>query len=179
MKIKNLFDQRLWEAAQWREVAFLLTPDLDQPGGLALGFENFAAGLKIFTNWRNRLGESDTRELLRVAILHGTTPAHENGYTVHLTTDPTALVAVAKPKPQTMMFWSQYFYKQTPSSQSLQWFITNFERHRRYFIFPLPIMRPAPDLSVYFNHRLWKTKLHHCDYSKVKPTDVDAIALPR
>jgi hypothetical protein len=40
-------------------------------------------------------------------------------------------------------------------------------------------MRPEPNLSVYFGHRLWKTKLHHGDYSKVKPTDLDAIALPR
>jgi hypothetical protein len=178
MKDCNLINHALWSAAHWRETSFLLTPDLDQPAGLGLMFENYSAGQQIFTAWREALGETDAKEMLRVSILHGTAPAGKKGYTVHFTTDAMSVITLTERDPQDILIGSRFMFNETLANHNMEWFITSLERHGKYFIFPLP-MQPAQDLTVYFSHRLWKTRFYHCEFSSVKPEDADAIALPR
>ena len=177
MKISTLIDTPRWEKARWRDTMFVLTPDLDHPAGLAPMFEDYDAATAIFDDWRQALGETDTAERLRVSIIHGVAPTGENGYTVHFATELMTMVDTSLRREQMLAFATRFHFRAAITTQNMEWFITSYERHGRYFVLPMP-MRPEPDLDRYFGHRLWKTKLHHRKFSEVPPDDLDAIAIP-
>ena len=177
MKARNLIDTELWLAARWRDTSFLLTPDLDHPAGIGLMFEDYSAAQRIFAGWRETLGETDTAEVLRVCIIHGTAPTGEKGYTVHFTTEPMSVISLTERQPQEFLIGSRFHFKETLSNQNFEWFVASYERHGRYFVFPLPMQQPQ-DFDACLSHRLWKTKFHHRDFATVTPNDIDAVAMP-
>jgi len=177
MKNYNLIDKDLWDAARWRETAFLVTADLDAQPGIGLMFEDYPAALKIFQGWRELFGEADRRDLLRVSILHGKSPKGRVGYTIHLTTDPEAIPPSEGTNPEYVVTGSRYWFKETRgSNESLDWFRASFEKHKMYFIVPLP-MKPTGDMDVYMKHLLGKARIHVREFSSIPADDIDAVAL--
>jgi hypothetical protein len=60
----------LWDRAKWKGTGVaVVTPDA--PPILALAFENFDAGKKIFRGWRRRIGAQDRDGWLSVTIITG------------------------------------------------------------------------------------------------------------
>ena len=87
------------------------------------------------------------------------------------------IISLTEKHPQEFLIGSRFHFKETLSNQNLEWFIASYERHRSYFVFPLPMQR-TQDMSSYLDHRLWKTKFYHRDFVTVTPNDIDAVALP-
>jgi hypothetical protein len=80
--LRTPIDIPLWNKAEWRGTAFLVMPESLPILGLA--FTNRDAALRIFRDWRNRYGDAETHEELRIAIIEGEIPGEDAGYTVHV-----------------------------------------------------------------------------------------------
>ena len=80
-------DVKLWDAAKWSATFFM--------GGeyipiLGIAYRNEAAGRKIFEGWRERFGNIDASDELRIAMIDGPIKGEEDGYSVHISLDPEA-----------------------------------------------------------------------------------------
>jgi hypothetical protein len=69
-QIVSLIDIPLWSEAKWTATAYGYGETQHFPY-LAIGFRNEAPAKAIFKGLRNRLGEIDSKELLRVSAITG------------------------------------------------------------------------------------------------------------
>ena len=68
-RVLSPIDIPLWDQAKWRGVLFVYPPNVTPI--LAIGFEDGQAGQAIFRSWKERLGDEDKDEAIRVAIITG------------------------------------------------------------------------------------------------------------
>ncbi len=66
-RVLSPIDVPLWDQAKWRGILFVCLPDV--PPILAIGFEDGRAGQAIFRAWKERLGDVDKDEAIRVAVI--------------------------------------------------------------------------------------------------------------
>jgi hypothetical protein len=82
--VLSVIDVHLWNRAGWSGAAFAdWGPRL--PPGIALMFTNEEAARKIFTRWRERLGQIDKQDEIYVAIVRGISVDHPAHYRVLIT----------------------------------------------------------------------------------------------
>ncbi len=175
MKLTNnaLIDKELWDSAKWKDTAFLLPADGDGQAGIGLMFENMDAALEIFKKWNEVLGQSDSKDLLRVSIVSGEHPSKKiSGYTVHFTTNPDSLIADGPDNYSVVT--CRYKFKQTNgSNDSLTGFEKAFNDTKMYFITPIDAKNPVVDTSIC----LGKTSIYFRDFSEVSSDDIDRVTL--
>ena len=72
-RVFSLIDLNLWDKAKWKGTGFGFIPnDHNLPLlSLALLFEDENASKKIFSQWRQEFGNTDTHEKIRVSIITG------------------------------------------------------------------------------------------------------------
>lgn len=172
--LANLIDESLWSAAKWKETAFLVGPDFERPPGIGLMFENLDKGSEILKQWREILGSSDPKNLLRVSIIEGEHPKKGlKGYTVFFstnaenTTTNTEYVAAG----------CKWKFKDTGgNNEKLDWFKESFKRHKKYFIVALPT-NVSGSIGTYLETRLDKNSVNLLTFPEIKPTDVEQVVL--
>ena len=79
-RVLSPIDIPLWNRAKWRGTVFVWTPG--EPPILALGFEDGEAGQAIFRTWKERWGDEDGDDALRVAIITGLSKQNPAEYAV-------------------------------------------------------------------------------------------------
>lgn len=88
---KPVIDVPLWDEARWTGVGFGYHPK--RIPFVALVFGNGDAGIRIFADWRQRFGEADEHNVLRVAFIDADIPGEDAGYTVHIGPNDQGLVS--------------------------------------------------------------------------------------
>ncbi len=159
-----VIDNAVWDAARWRQTAFLVTEDLDAQPGIALCFEDIDAGRRIFTDWRDRFGGgADSLEQLRVVIIRGRHPDGRDGFTLGIGTE--TLPPPGHPLPTTPsdveVHYRWRFQAADEPQQSLDWLRASYQQHRMFFLIPMAISAVQtgsiePDLSTYIG----KTRIY-------------------
>ena len=136
----NPIDVDAWNQAKWQGVLYLTDPSGNEPPVLALFFEDETAGRKIFNDWRQRFGERDAKEDLRIAIIEGFVPGQEPGYYVHVGFDLDRAFERAGEQghPDLKKLWTITRIKRldAPNSPNLAVFKKAFARHGRYVLAP-------------------------------------------
>ena len=79
-RILSPIDIPLWDQAKWRGTLFAHL--LDGPPILAIAFEDGEAGQAIFRAWKERWGDADMDEVLRLAIITGLSKKKPADYVV-------------------------------------------------------------------------------------------------
>lgn len=81
--ISDLIDQNEWELANWKNgVGYLWSKNGNEPPIIVLFFESMKQGQKLFSNLKEKLGNEDKNERLRLSIVEGEVPNQKNGYFV-------------------------------------------------------------------------------------------------
>lgn len=75
-------DVRKWDAAKWRAVFFMTVPDGDIEPVMALTFMEREPAAAIFQGWRERFGNDDPNNELRISILTGINVSNPHAYAV-------------------------------------------------------------------------------------------------
>ncbi len=86
MFVGGFIDIELWNKAGWKGVAYIHDYENKVPPYMALLFSDKEIGKKIFEGWRNRLGEFDSYNELRISIVEGDVEGEPFGYYVHIGT---------------------------------------------------------------------------------------------
>ena len=85
LKVVSIIQESLWSQAGWRGLGFQ-TCEGEIPV-LIFGFENAAIGLKIFENIAKTIGDKDSNNTLRIALIRGIDSQNLAHYRVAVTSD--------------------------------------------------------------------------------------------
>lgn len=86
MYLTSPIDVELWNDAKWSGTFYAIYPDA--PPIMGLAFQNEKAARKIFNGWHERYGQNDEFEEIRISIIEGPIDGEEDGYSVHVSSDP-------------------------------------------------------------------------------------------
>jgi hypothetical protein len=170
---KSLIDVDKWNEAGWKGAAFFHDPTGEQPPCLGLAFENIEAGKQIFTQWHERLGSHDEHEELRISIIEGEILGQDDGYSMHISSNPANTAQRRQLPFSTAIVISRSRRMETPNSPHLARFKEEFARHKRYSLIPVSLRgEPSFELSIE------KAELLFRQTSDITPKDLDAVVFP-
>lgn len=78
--VQSPIEISLWDRAKWRATLFAWSPD--SLPMMVLGFEDGEVGQAIFRTWRERWGDEDKEDALRLAIIRGLSAGNPAEYAV-------------------------------------------------------------------------------------------------
>lgn len=133
-RILSPIDAPLWDRAQWRGTLFACFPGA--PPILAIAFEDGEAGKAIFRAWKDRWGDVDKEEALRVAIITGISKQNPAEYAVVVGPN---LRHMAEEKKKVVMFVSRIQRMSPKTSRNLDNFVTAYRKMKKFFIAPARI----------------------------------------
>lgn len=180
-RVSSLIDVPAWDAARWRAVFFLYNPAVYRLPILGLGFDNKDAAEQIFLGWRKELGESDSKNSLRILIARGISRSNPAHYRVMISTniDPTQApgsIMVMVVRRQTM---------EPKTTENLDSFLRSFARTGEYLLAPAHFVSKAklPDVGLGLGVRkvelvvrnAWEIPLHDPDAAVIGAEDDPVI----
>lgn len=169
--IQSFIDPVKWDQAQWVGAAFLHDQSGIYPPYMGIVFQRVDVGKQIFAEWRNRLGKVDAKEKLRIAIIEGPIRGEGAGYSVHISSDPSAMEDSGADR----MVVVSRVHRMTPQpgSPHLARFKKEFQKHRRYSLIPVSL-----NLEPFFDDAIEKTKVTFRNAFDISKNDQDAVVFP-
>jgi hypothetical protein len=171
-------DVDLWNAAEWKATAVIIAPV--GPPMLGIAFSNEAPARNIFEKWRKRYGENDAFEELRVSIIEGTVSG-ESGYSVHIGSDPDAVIKRLKDAGYDPTEGLHFFVSRinrmnpAPDSKNLAVFKERFKQSKNYILLPAIISPDKMSMRPLFELGIHKTKIHFRTASEIGVNDIDSV----
>lgn len=170
--VLSVIDVHLWDRAGWTGAAFA---SLGQglPPGIALMFKNEEAARKIFTRWRERLGQVDTQDKIYVAIVRGISADHPAHYRVLITSRQSPEDELSEGK--IFAIASRMLTMDVDSDVNLNRFLDNYGRSNAYLLLPAILAGGAPKLLP--DLAILKQRLSVKAASDVNQHDLEAMAV--
>ncbi len=127
-------DVPLWDRAQWQGTVFEWTPMPGFPPILAIGFEDEEAGKEIFRAWKDRWGNVDEDNMIRVVIITGLSERKPADYAVAIGPNLCHMAETGK-----KAFWVvPRINRMTPtSSVNLDNFVAAYRETGGFFLAPV------------------------------------------
>jgi len=185
MLLHSFIDIETWNKAGWFAAAWAKSPD----GGLPLmgcAFKDAKAGWKIFEDLQGRLGNEDTNELLRIAVIEGDIPGKDNpGYSVHIGSHYEHVMARAKADGTAtgdkLIMSATRYHRMNPQPSGpnfLHMFKDEYAQHKQYLFLPfLPKDSSSMGVQPVFNLAIKKTELYFRRVEDIDAGDIDSPVL--
>lgn len=171
--VVSLIDIPLWDKAKWCGTAFMSAINDCTPPVLGIGFQNEAAGQTIFQTFRNRLGEIDAAEGLRVSIITGIDQSNPFAYSVVLGCNPRANDF----KKGFLTMVSRICRMEARDPRNLYSFLESYHRAGKYFIVPAAFSNPQITPKFFFEFAIGKIELNVRSAWQIGENDPDCCAL--
>ena len=130
-QVVSLINIPLWDKAQWRATAYICFPD--QIPMIVLGFKDIEAGKLIFKEWKNRFGDVDEKEELRISVVTGIDKKNPGHYTVVVSANHELL---DRSKYNHFVMVSRMQTMEAPDLKNLNNFLKVYEKTGRYRLIP-------------------------------------------
>jgi hypothetical protein len=178
-------DPELWDVAKWRATFFVTGKDTSDAviPSLGLGFRDRVSAEKIFAGWKQRYGEDDLDEELRVSIIEGDIPGEESGYTVHIGSDLETTYKKLSRKPKfedddVMMLTSRLNrMNPPPNSQNLDRFKQAVRQSKVFKIVWGIVSEDRQDIVEFGEIEIRKSRIYFRHIDEIGPNDPDVIVL--
>ena len=130
-RVLSPIDIPLWDRAKWRGILFLWAPGV--PPTLAIAFEDGESGHAIFRTWKERWGNEDMHDELRLAVVTGVSNRHPATYAVVV---GPKLGPGAINEKETVVLGSRIHRMSPKDSTNLDQFVGAFKKAGRYILAP-------------------------------------------
>lgn len=180
IKAETIIDNQLWDAAKWQAFGFFATTSI--PFAIFLSFENGEAGKKIFENWINKYGRSDTNETISLTIVKGINKDNPYAYKILVAKN----IDKEKMGDGNFVSVSARFHKMEPKNgDNLNRLINGFEHYKQYVLVPTQIdkefkIKPFTELGILKKElkiiNAWEIGIH--DFEQMVITDEDNPIIP-
>jgi hypothetical protein len=143
-QIVSPIDVRKWDAAKWRAILFMTVPGADVAPIMALAFAESDPAIAIFRGWRERYGERDPDNTLRISILTGVHLSNPHAYAVIVGPN---VKSVRGSQSNMIGFISRINIMTPKDSRNLDAFLSEYRRQGRFVLAPahLPDLTGAPE----------------------------------
>lgn len=149
MRVMSPIILPLWDKAKWKGTGVLLPeiPGEVAPPIMALAFENFDAGRKIFRGWRKKVGAENRGGWLSVTVITGIQRDSPLNYRVAIGIGESYLKAMSA---DNRMFAMVYrMHDMTPSSgRNLEVLQDHFRRRGFVFLLPVAFSATSPRIET-------------------------------
>lgn len=180
MFLTGFIDLELWNKAGWKGVAYIRDYENKEPPYFGLLFSDREIAIKIFQGWLKRLGEYDTFNELRIAIVEGDVKGELYGYYVHISSYPENIVKRVESekkdfKVDLMMLVSRiHRMNPEPSLQNLNIFKERFKLFNCYSLIPC-VLQKDNKIEIIEGYRILKKNIEFRQYTDIKSmSDPDA-----
>lgn len=183
MYATGIIDIRLWDRARWKGTVFGYLQGDQAPPFMGLYFSNCDAGNDVFAQWRKYIGDDDTYEQIRVAIIEGDIEGQLPGYTIHVGANLEAaadLAAIRARRPlEGMMLTVGRVNRMTPApnSTNLPTFKAKYEKWRKFLL--LPVSGPPDKWQPRFDLAILKRAITWRNVTDIGSNDIDSIVLKK
>jgi hypothetical protein len=140
MFITSIINIELWDQARWKAVAFMSDPSLTKPPIIGFVFEDATKGNEIFSEIKERFGNRDEKEEIRLSFIEIISDKTPQDYKVHIGTDWKTLTEKLKennlnPDESLVMSISR-IHEMNPSegSKNIAVFKHSYSYFKKYFI---------------------------------------------
>ena len=141
--VHSIIDDGLWNNAGWKAVGILASPNFL---GLALGFDNFDVGKRIFEDWKKLIGKIDREELIDITLIKGINKYHPYWYKIVVTTNQDKVII---DKDKYHMLKSRIHKMEAENSSNLDMFEGAFKILKRFTFFPSSTKSLLPEHLQY------------------------------
>jgi hypothetical protein len=177
-RVMSVIDIPLWDKAKWKAVAYVGSDDPSQPPLLALAFEDEAAAVQIFGDWRRRMKESGEKtDMVRVAILRDVDKSAPHAYTVTIGSEVSE---AAKAAPDGLLAIFRIQHMLPSNSRGLDTFLREYQRVGSYVLAPAVFVdkdKGGTPLRFLAQYGILQTKLVVRSAWEVGDNDPDMMAL--
>lgn len=180
MIFDSFIDVPLWNRASWQGVGFLCFQD--QPPTLGILFRDIAAGEAIFRQWKDRLGDCDENNALRITIVEGPIPGAQPGYNIRIGSNAPAILRLAKergvdpPDSGVLMISRIHRMNPPPGSENLHHFKTHYAHHKEFDLVQVKV-DPARGMLVNAQSAIRKSEIHLRQVEHILEGDIDRDAV--
>jgi hypothetical protein len=179
METISIIRDSLWKQAGWHGVGFLMFPDALKPPFLVLLFHDIQAGKKIFDGWKMKLGDRDSSEEIRIAIIKGINRDHPSHYRVGIGSNIDALEKERVSNPKLILMKIRILVMTPSSLENLSNFEAFYNRLGSYVIIPGSIgsngLEPLFEFGIRKNavviREAWQISLGDIDSVLIHPTE--------
>ncbi len=176
MRWLSPIDTQKWDKAKWNATLFMWSPEEQDapPPVLGLAFENASAARDIFSSWRKRYGDDDTKDDLLVTMERGISRDNPAAYAVMVSQNPANIPATDS---NVVGFVSRINRMYPSTTQNLDLFLEDYYRNSRYLLIPahLPNKLGAPEPML--DLPIGKHNLVVKDAWQIEPNDMTASVL--
>ena len=169
-------DTQKWDKARWNGTIFLWSPA--EPGApppmLGLAYENAEAARDIFSSWRKRYGDDDVKDDLQITIVRGISKFKLAAYAVMVGQNPANVPAT---EGNFVGFVSRINRMYPQSTQNLDSFLANYDRHGKYVLIPAHLPNKQAQPKPIFDMPIGKHNLVVMDAWQIPPNDMTASVL--
>ncbi|PLY04404.1 MAG: hypothetical protein C0622_03040 [Desulfuromonas sp.] len=169
-RILSPIDIPLWDRAKWRATLFAWFPG--ELPMLALAFEDGKAGQEIFRAWRERWGNEDKEDALRLAIIRGLSKQNPAEYAVVVGPN---VCHVKSHENKTFVTVSRINRMEPTSTANLDSFIAAYQRTGAFLLAPAHLGTGAP--TPFIQLAIAKSHLHIRHAWEIGENDPDMSAL--
>lgn len=165
MRVMSPIILPLWDKAMWKGTGVTLPQALGEvvPPVMALAFENFDAGQKIFRGWRNKVGEMNRDGWLSVTVITGIRRDSPLDYRVAIGISESYMKAATAGKRLFTMVYRMN--DMTPSSsRNLDVLQDHFRRAGFVFLMPVAFNPASPGIEMTRENFELGIKLSHLEF---------------
>jgi hypothetical protein len=182
----SVIDIAKWNQAGWRGVLYVADLSYRKFPVMGLIFRDKLAALDIFAGWRNRFGQEDEFEQLRIAVIEGDIGGQHSGYTVHITSDVEGMLRKCREQnvdfdPKTFIGISRiYRMNPSPRSKNVANFKEAYARLGTYLLIPVTMMGATittDTIKPHFDLKIVKRRIYLRDVKDIGKNDIDSVAL--
>jgi hypothetical protein len=183
-RIMSPIDARKWDAARWRGTFFMCSPGSQMTPLFGLAFEEREPAAAIMEAWRERFGESDSDNNLRVAIITGINISNPHAYAVIV--GPNMDKIILSPA-KVVGFVARVNIMTPTNSRNLDMFLSEFHRLRRFKLIaahmPNETATPGPASEIELEkfdmvvRPAWTISENDPDSAALNPDDPPVIPL--
>jgi SEFIR domain len=173
----------LWEKVRWAGCVYLHDEQLKEPPMLGLLFRDKAAAEQIFKEWRERLGQFDTYNELRISIVEGNISGKPaGGYSVHIGSNIENIYKRADadgidiPRDRVMMLSRLHYMTPVKGSMNLSVFRRRYEQFGSYLL--VPVLQKGSEFTPGIGLAIHKRDIEFRRVSEISKNDPDACVIP-
>ncbi len=169
MEMLSVIRMGQWDEAKWQGVGYASS---DQPPILCIAFANGDVAKKIMEGWKNKFGDEDENEEIRVTIVEDISEANPTYYTVGIGTN---IEAQKKKSGGTRYFASvTRSHTMTPATtENLERFKKEYQKYGCYWLAVGACDRAGGNFKIDFDHMLFKREIHFRKRKDIGENDQD------
>ena len=169
----SIINVPLWDNAKWSGFGVLYHPSIGL--GITISFSEIKYGIKIFDEWKEKFGDSDKLNNIKITIIKGVNRDNPYWYRVHIGSN---INITEQENPKKLFFMTSRIHEMHATNDSnLKLIEDMFLKHGKYSLFPASMKDGDHNMEPIMEKGIRKTKINFRDAWEIGLNDIDSVVI--